>query len=168
MTHNKRKKNSRQRGEWTHGWGAKKKHRGAGHRGGRGNAGSGKRGDAKKPRYWGDKNYFGKNGFSPIKKRKINALGLSHLDSILDSLIESGKALVKEGKIFVDLKKLKYDKLLGNGITTKKLHITVEMASPKAIEKVKKVGGEVILPSKEESKPEEPQEKSKKEDIKQE
>ena len=45
MTHNKRKKNSRQRGEWTHGWGAKKKHRGAGHRGGRGNAGSGKRGE---------------------------------------------------------------------------------------------------------------------------
>ena len=38
-----RKKNTRQRGSHTHGWGAKKKHRGAGNRGGRGNAGSGPR-----------------------------------------------------------------------------------------------------------------------------
>ena len=49
---NKRSKNSRQRGSKTHGWGAMKKHRGAGHRGGRGAAGSGKRGDAKKPSIW--------------------------------------------------------------------------------------------------------------------
>lgn len=154
MTHNKRKKNSRQRGEWTHGWGAKKKHRGAGHRGGRGNAGSGKRGDAKKPRYWADKKYFGKNGFSPINKKNINAIGISHLDSITDSLIKTGKATFKEGKIFINLKDIKYNKLLGNGQTKKKIEITVEMASPKAIEKITKTGGKVILPKKEETKPE--------------
>ena len=48
MVTNKRSKDTRQRGSNTHGWGAMKKHRGAGHRGGRGNAGTGKRGDAKK------------------------------------------------------------------------------------------------------------------------
>ena len=62
MTINKRKKNSRQRGSWTHGWGSKKKHRGAGHRGGKGNAGTGKKGDAKKPKIWKNKKYFGKYG----------------------------------------------------------------------------------------------------------
>jgi large subunit ribosomal protein L15 len=91
MTHNKEKKTADKRGEWTHGWGAKKKHRGAGHRGGRGLAGSGKRGDAKKPRYWKDKKYFGKNGFSPINPNKINTIGLSHLDSIIDTLIKTIK-----------------------------------------------------------------------------
>ncbi len=145
MTHNKRKKNSRQRGEWTHGWGSKKKHRGAGHRGGRGKAGSGKRGDAKKPRYWSDKKYFGKNGFSSINARQVNAIGLSHLDSITASLLNEGKASVKDGVISINLKELKYNKLLGNGNIAKKLDISVEMASAKAVEKIEKAGGKVTL-----------------------
>ena len=149
MTHNKRKKNSRQRGEWTHGWGAKKKHRGAGHRGGRGNAGSGKRGDAKKPSYWTDKKYFGKDGFISINKKAINTVGISHLDSMIDSLISKGKASVKEGVISINLKDVGVHKLLGNGFTNRKLEIVVDMASEKAVEKIQKAGGKVILPSKE-------------------
>ncbi len=43
------KKNKRQRGLSSHGWGHKKKHRGAGNRGGKGMAGTGKRADTKKP-----------------------------------------------------------------------------------------------------------------------
>ena len=49
MTVNRRKKVVKQRGSHTHGWGSKKKHRGAGNRGGRGMAGSGKRADQRKP-----------------------------------------------------------------------------------------------------------------------
>ena len=49
MVLNKRKKNSRMRGNTTHGYGSMKKNRGAGNRGGRGMAGSGKRADQKKP-----------------------------------------------------------------------------------------------------------------------
>jgi large subunit ribosomal protein L15 len=49
MTTHRRKKNVKQRGSKTHGWGSMKKHRGAGNRGGRGKAGTGKRGDQKKP-----------------------------------------------------------------------------------------------------------------------
>jgi len=144
MTHNKRKKNSRARGEWTHGWGAKKKHRGAGHRGGRGLAGSGKRGDAKKPRYWHDTKYFGKNGFSSLKI-KVKAIGLSHLDSMIETLLKNGKAQINKDIIIINLKNIHYQKLLGTGKTNKKLEITVETASEKAIEKIKKAGGNVIL-----------------------
>lgn len=149
MTHNKRKKNSRQRGEWTHGWGAKKKHRGAGHRGGRGNAGSGKRGDAKKPRFWSDKKYFGKDGFSSINAKTINAVGISHLDSMIDSLISKGKASIKDGVISINLKDIKCHKLLGTGHTNRKLEIIADMASHKAVEKIQKAGGKIILPKQE-------------------
>lgn len=145
MTHNKRAKNSRARGEWTHGWGAKKKHRGAGHRGGRGNAGTGKRGDAKKPRYWKDTKYFGKNGFTPINQKITNAIGISHLDSIIETLIKTGKATQNNDKITINLKDINHHKLLGNGHTNKKLNITTETASPKAIEKIQKAGGNVTL-----------------------
>jgi len=69
MSINKRTKRSRQRGSHTHGWGAKKKHRGAGNRGGRGMAGTGKRADQKKPtimNLYGNE-YFGKRGFLAIE-----------------------------------------------------------------------------------------------------
>jgi len=49
MTVHRRKKNKRMRGaKTTHGYGAKKKHRGSGNKGGKGMAGSGKRADQKK------------------------------------------------------------------------------------------------------------------------
>ena len=58
------------RGTSSHGWGSKKKHRGAGHRGGKGMAGSGKRADQKKPTilnlYGND--YYGKKGFRRPQK----------------------------------------------------------------------------------------------------
>lgn len=150
MTHNKRKKNSRQRGEWTHGWGAKKKHRGAGHRGGRGAAGSGKRGDAKKPRYWKNDKYFGKSGFSSINPNLISKIGISHLDSIIDTLVSKGKASVNGGVFVINLKDIKVQKLLGTGHTSKKFEIVAEFASPRAVEKIQKAGGKVILPEKQE------------------
>lgn len=148
MTHNQRKKNSRQRGSWTHGWGAKKKHRGAGHRGGRGNAGSGKRGDAKKPRYWKDTKYFGKDGFSPINKHKTNTIGISHLDSIIEKLITNGKATQENNTITINLEELKYEKLLGTGNTNKKINITIKTATQKAIDKIQKQGGQVTITQK--------------------
>ena len=77
MTINKRKKNTRQRGHSTHGWGSKKKHRGKGHQGGAGMAGSGKRADSKKPSIWKDKHYFGKHGFiSKSTSVKIKSIKL--------------------------------------------------------------------------------------------
>jgi large subunit ribosomal protein L15 len=150
MTDNKRKKNSRQRGSWTHGWGAKKKHRGAGHRGGRGNAGSGKRGDAKKPRYWKDPNYFGEKGFSSANSEKVETINISHLDAIAETLVKSGKATKENNMISIDLNALGYTKLLGAGKTSRKLNITVNTASKSAEEKINANGGKLTLLDKKE------------------
>ena len=144
MVVNKRSKTSRARGSWTHGWGAKKKHRGAGHRGGRGTAGSGKRADAKKPRIWAKKNYFGKHGFKyKGTKVDIKTITLTDLQDRLDSLVEK-KLVAQEGDSFViDLEKLGFNKLLGTGKVTKKLKISVPFVSAKAAEKVKSAGGKL-------------------------
>ena len=148
MVINKRKKNSRLRGSWTHGWGEKKKHRGAGHRGGKGNAGSGKRGDAKKPRVWSNKDYFGKRGF--IKKNVktfVNVLNIKVLESSIPKWISDKKIEEKSGVYVINLTNLGYNKLLGTGTPTKKMEITVSFASTKAMEKIKNAGGTITVQS---------------------
>ncbi len=149
MTVNRRKKVVKQRGSHTHGWGSKKKHRGAGNRGGRGMAGSGKRADQRKPsilKEYGN-TYFGKKGFYKHNKTIIKAINASYLEEHLNDLL--AKKLIKEenNSYTVNLKDLGYDKLLGSGRITKKFIITAESASKKVVERVKKLGGEVILPS---------------------
>ena len=143
MTHNKRAKNSRQRGSWTHGWGAKKKHRGAGHRGGRGNAGTGKRGDAKKPRYWKDTKYFGKHGFTSINPEEIITINLNQLINIIPQLIQKGHATQEKDTININLTQAGYDKLLGTGKIQQKLNITVQHASEKAQQKITEAKGTI-------------------------
>jgi len=136
MVVNKRKKFSRQRASHTHGWGSKKKHRGAGNRGGKGMAGTGKRADQMKTLIWKDKKYFGKYGFKKKGvKKEIKAVNIGYIEENLDKF---------QGDV-IDLGKLGYNKLLGNGKVTKKLKIKVKSASTKAVEKVRKVGGEIIL-----------------------
>ncbi|MEM4756303.1 MAG: uL15m family ribosomal protein [Candidatus Woesearchaeota archaeon] len=140
----KKRKVQRLRGSKTHGWGAMKKHRGAGHRGGRGNAGSGKRGDAKKPSYWKNEK---KKGFVSVnqKKRALPAINLSTLDRLLPTLLSEKKVRVEQGFYVVDLSSLGYGKLLGSGNTTHKYKITVMSASKRGIEKVKAQGGDVVV-----------------------
>src|SRR3990167_8968506 len=101
----KRKKSHRMRAQTTHGWGAKKKHRGSGNRGGFGMAGSGKRADQKKPtilKLYGS-SYFGKHGFRRPSKllKKIKTINVEELNKFKDDNI--------------NLKELGYDKLLGKG-----------------------------------------------------
>jgi large subunit ribosomal protein L15 len=133
MTTNKRKKNVKQRGSKTHGWGSMKKHRGKGNKGGAGRAGTGKKAGQKTPSYWQERHY-GKSGF---KKKGV----LKKIKPInLDDLAKKAGA-----KAEVNLKDLGYNKLLGKGKGLK-LKITAEEASAKAVEKVKAAGGEVILP----------------------
>ena len=148
MTVNKRKKNSRQRGSWTHGWGEKKKHRGAGNRGGRGMAGTGKRGDAKKPSIWKTR-YFGKFGFVNHQKEKIVSQNIGYIESQVEKLAAQ-KLISKEGDHYIiDSKKLGFNKLLGKGKITKKFKIDVPYASKKAIAVVEKAGGKVNCTKKE-------------------
>ena len=145
MVVHKRKKNTRQRGSHTHGWGSKKKHRGAGNRGGRGMAGTGKRADAKKPSVWKDKKYFGSHGFKSKSKKDIKSINLSFFEENLDKLIADKKAEQKEGFYIIDISKIGYDKLLSCGEIKHKFKFIAKYASKKAIEKVKKSGGDIVL-----------------------
>jgi large subunit ribosomal protein L15 len=140
----KRKKNSRLRGSKTHGWGAMKKHRGAGNRGGRGKAGTGKRGDSKKPSIWANPRYFGKYGFIPKNSVKYNPVNISFLEEKLASLVASGMAKESSGGYAVNLKELGFNKLLSGGKATRKYVITAPYASKNAVEKIRSAGGDVV------------------------
>ncbi len=148
---NKVKKVTKLRGSKTHGYGSKKKHRGAGSRGGRGLAGSGKRADQKKPsilKKYGKK-YFGRFGFRSLKK-KIKAVNVDYLEKNIEKLIKKNLAKKEGNTLLIDLNKLGFEKLLGSGELTKKFKVSVKSASKKAIEKIKKAGGEIIKPEKRE------------------
>ncbi len=149
MTLNHRKKNSRHRGSWTHSYGEKKKHRGAGSRGGRGNAGSGKRGDAKKPSYWKIKNFVGKHGFTnPTTKETVN-VSISQLNSSIAELVADGNAIQEAKSYKINLQDLSVDKLLGTGAPLFAYHIVVQHATPGAIKKIEEKGGSVLIVVKE-------------------
>ena len=144
MVVRRRKKNSRQRGSSTHGWGSMKKHRGKGNKGGAGKAGTGKRGDSKKPSYWKSR-YFGKVGFKKRKNiRKVTALNLIDIEQKINIWLNQ-KKISKEGDTFIiDCGSLGYNKLLGKGFIQNKLKIMVDAASERAIKKVQEKGGEVM------------------------
>ncbi|MBI2541100.1 uL15 family ribosomal protein [Candidatus Woesearchaeota archaeon] len=149
MTVNKRKKNERQRGHKTHGWGAKKKHRGKGHQGGAGMAGTGKRADTKKPSIWKDKQYFGKHGFiSKTQKVKIIPVNISYIEQHISRFVLSGLAKKEQDVYSLELGKIGFNKLLGDGRVSMKFRITAPYASKNAVEKIKEAGGEVLLNSK--------------------
>ena len=144
MTINRRKKNERQRGHSTHGWGSKKKHRGKGHQGGAGMAGTGKRADSKKPSIWKDEHYFGKFGFvSKTPKVKIHAVNIGFLEQHINHFISQKLIKKDDGVYLVELEKLGFNKLLGDGRVSMKFKIKTPYASASAIEKVKEAGGEV-------------------------
>ncbi len=128
-----RKKNTRQRGKTTYGFGSMKKHRGAGNRGGRGMAGSGKRADQRKTwilKHFGPE-YFGKHGFTipPSIKKHSKPINIENLPD----------------NDMVNLKDQGYTKLLAKGSPQRKYHIIVSECSKKAKEKIEKAGGKVEI-----------------------
>jgi len=158
----KRKKVSRQHGRkmGTHGGGARKKRKKSGHHGGGGMSGSGKRADHKKTlvqKLYGH-GYFGKQGITS-KKTQRDVRKRINLYDIQINIEKYGKKN-KEGAWEVNLKDYK---ILGSGELKGKgegkLIIKAREASKSALEKVKKAGGEIILPvrkvvKKEEKSPE--------------
>lgn len=125
-----RHKPKRRRGERTY-HGSHKKWRGGGSRGGRGGSGIWKHKKSYIIKYEPER--IGKRGFKPVEKKEIKTINLDELDQLVKKL----------GKEEIDLTEFGYDKLLGSGKITKAVKIKVQMASKKAIEKVKAVGGEV-------------------------
>lgn len=146
MTTNRSKKNVKQRGSKTHGYGSMKKHRGAGSRGGRGNAGSGKRADVKKPSFLKQGRVMGKNGFkSPLINQYVPTINLALINQRLAQYVDSAFANKTKEGYELDLSKIGVEKLLGTGKVTEKLFITVDYASAKSIEKVEAAGGKVTV-----------------------
>ncbi|MEA3379066.1 MAG: uL15 family ribosomal protein [Nanoarchaeota archaeon] len=142
-----KKKVRKYRGSKTHGGGAMKKRRGAGHRGGRGNAGTGKRADQKKPsilKEFGN-TYFGKRGFIKKNATAVKAVTLDYLNNKADNLVSRNLVKKEKGTYVIDLKKIGFDKVLGSGKVTKKFKILANKATPKAAEKLKAAGGSIEL-----------------------
>jgi len=140
----KRKRVSRMHGRkmGTHGGGARKKRKKSGHHGGGGMSGSGKRSDQKKTlinKLYGHK-YFGKQGVTS-RGTKRDVRKRINLRDIEKNLAKYGKKSSKGYEI-----NLKSYKILGSGEIKNKLIIKAKEASKSAIEKVKKAGGEIILP----------------------
>ncbi|MFH1631150.1 MAG: uL15m family ribosomal protein, partial [Candidatus Aenigmatarchaeota archaeon] len=124
----KKRKVCQMRGQRWHGWGGKKKHRGAGSRGGKGRAGYHKH----KYSYVVaiDPDHYGYKGFVPpgkyMKKKIINLDGLQ-------------KIVDKQKITEIDLGGLGFTKLLSRGEIKTKITVKVDdysMAAKKAIEKV--------------------------------
>ncbi|MGV8141635.1 MAG: uL15m family ribosomal protein [Candidatus Woesearchaeota archaeon] len=150
MSLNRRKKSIKFRGDHTHGYGSKKKHRGSGHQGGVGMAGTGKKADQKKTKIWKDKLYFGRHGFRSKGVVKISPINLFYIETHVDLLIKNGIAK-KEGDTYkIDLKDLKCNKLLGSGVITRKYHIITDYASASAVTKVQEAKGAVDVKNKSE------------------
>jgi large subunit ribosomal protein L15 len=129
----------------SHGWGARKQHKKAGHRGGTGMAGTGKRGDQKTTlitKLYGH-DYFGKQGITS-RGTKRDTRQRINIQQIEKNLEIYGKKTSKGWEI-----NLERYKILGEGEIKEKLIITATEASESALKKVKKVGGEIILPKKE-------------------
>ena len=145
MAVRKRRKSSRMHGSHTHGWGAKKKHRGAGSRGGRGRAGRGKRAATNKPSFHRRGEFLGRVGFTMHRRLdKPTAVNLDFIQTHLDGLMQAGK-VEKQGEFYVvDAEKLGYGKVLGSGKLNVKLQIKAAQFSKKAQEKIKEAGGQVI------------------------
>ncbi|MDH5403180.1 MAG: 50S ribosomal protein L15 [Candidatus Heimdallarchaeota archaeon] len=140
----------KQRGGRSHGWGVVKDHKGSGMSGGKGNAG---RMSHKWLQYvirekeTGEK-ALGQYGFKRPQQftTKYSTINTSHLDQSIDSLVNSGKAS-KDGDVYqIDLNTLGITKLLAQGDISRKINITVKIATERAIKKVTESGGKVILP----------------------
>ncbi|MFX1513054.1 MAG: uL15m family ribosomal protein [Promethearchaeota archaeon] len=113
-------------------------HRKSGQRGGVGGAG---RKDHKK--HW-----YTVQGI--VKQGGFTRLPLEHPSQTVNVGFlneQADKLAAKEANIYkIDLNALGIGKLLGTGKINKKLHITVDSASKRAIEKIEGSGGKVTLP----------------------
>lgn len=135
----KLRKVRKKRGSRTHGYGRVGQHRKTGSKGMR-KAGRHKHGWTYVIKY--EPEYFSKRGFTSPKslRQKINAINVGQLCEIAENV----STKTDEGKIFIDLESLGYNKLLGAGKVTKPLIVKVASYSKSAEEKIKEVGGQIL------------------------
>ena len=149
------KKVRKMRGTRTHGYGRVGQHRKAGQRAGKGKTSQWKK--SKKSYYLKQKELgfpdpdwdFGKRGFKRPQDinriYQVNALNVKDLDSKIDELTKNNKASKSGNTYTIDLKNINIQKILGRGEINKKINISVNKASKRAIEKIESAGGKVTL-----------------------
>ncbi len=130
----------------TMGWGSIGQHRKAGSRGGKGAVGFHKHKWMWVIKYFPD--WYGKRGFTPRNPsfmEEIKEISLKDLSDLIEKLRLGNQLEYSGDKIKIDLIKLGYNKLTGTGKITIPVQVITKYATKKAIEKIKSVGGEVIL-----------------------
>jgi len=153
----KLRKTRKRRGSRTVGWGQVGQHRKHSQKGGR-KVGRHKHLWSYVIRY--EPNYFGKKGFTSPRslKQKINVINIGELDELVDKLAGEKQLEKREDKVFLDLDKMGYNKLLATGKITKPVLVKVKTHSENAAKKIEEAGGQIL--GKTEEKPEEAEETS--------
>ena len=143
------------RGTRTAGYGRVGQHRKAGQRAGKGKTTQWKK--SKKSYYLKQKELgfpdpdwdFGKRGFKrPQDINRIyhvNALNIKDLDSKIEDLTLKNVATKTGNTYTINLKDINVQKILGRGDINKKINLTVDKASKRAVEKIESAGGKVTL-----------------------
>lgn len=136
----KLRKVRKKRGSRTHGYGQVGQHR----KGTKGKAGLHKHRWTYVIKYEPD--YFEKRGFTSQKaiSRKTNVINVGELDELTRKIAAEKKLERKQKKIFLDLDKLGYDKLLGMGKITKPMLVKVVDHSEAAAKKIEEAGGQIL------------------------
>jgi large subunit ribosomal protein L15 len=134
----KLRKTRKMRGSRTHGYGRVGQHRDAGSKG--------QRKVGRHKHLWSyvvahEPDYFGKKGFTSPQslRRRENPINIKQLNELV------AKAPDEKSDMQINLTQMGYTKLLGAGKLTKSLIITVSSCSKTAAEKVKKVGGQILV-----------------------
>lgn len=138
----KLRKVRKKRGSRTHGYGQVGQHRKGSK--GRRKAGLHKEGWTYAVKY--KPNYFEKRGFTSQKaiSIKTNVINVGELNELANKLAAEKKLERKRKKIFLDLSKLGYDKLLGMGKITKPMLVKVAAHSEAAAKKIEEAGGQIL------------------------
>jgi large subunit ribosomal protein L15 len=128
-----RKKVVKQRGSMTHGWGSKKKHRGAGSRGGRGRAGITKH---RKLHFRKKGIEVGRTGYKSMRQRCLRPRARSINLRDLERLAAGRKEII--------LREFGYDKVTGAGSIRSPLKVMARSFSAKAVEKLEAAKGKAV------------------------
>lgn len=127
------------RGSRTHGWGQIGQHRASGHKGGLGRSGLHKHLFSTLLKF--DPDHFGHDSTHPPHPNIIKKwTSVRDLD---DLFAKYGK--LEGNRKLIDLTSLGYDKLLGGGQVKNAYLVKVEQYTASAEDKIKKVGGEVLV-----------------------
>ena len=155
MTRKFPKRIRKMRGTRTQGYGRVGQHRKAGQRAGKGKTTQWKK--SKKSYYLKQKELgfpdpdwdFGKRGFKRPQDinriYRVNALNIKDLDSKIEDLTLKNVATKTGNTYTINLKDINIQKILGRGDINKKINLTVDKASKRAIEKIESAGGKVTL-----------------------